>query len=128
MRPRVPYWSCFVVFGFGAVFCLATAMRAGGRVSLGALVLSAWAISPQVLGMVLAWLFRRSAPALWVLFVGGAVIAGGGSFVLYESFGPHIDPQSPIVLILLPGWEFLVLLPFAAVSGWLAWRKRRVEA
>lgn len=61
-----------------------------------------WTLLPYAVFAYLAWRFRaRFAPSL-TLFVGTLVVSGLSIFSLYDAFVAHLDPQSGLVLLVLP--------------------------
>ncbi len=78
---------------------------------------TAWNLSPWVALAVLAWSIRaRKAPSVAVL-LGVAILAVWAVYTLYETTVAHVDPQSGLMFVLLPGmlWVGVIVLGVAAV-------------
>lgn len=85
---------------------------------------AAWTLVPYA---VLAFAVRRrdAGPAYAVtVCLGAALLAASSAAVLYSAFVAHLDPQSGLVLIFLPAWQLLGLMPILVVAQWLDGRAK----
>jgi hypothetical protein len=81
-----------------------------------ALPFAAWTASPYAAVAVLA---RHCAHRRWaalVVLVAAGLLSGAGALILANAFIFNLDPQSGIVLVLLPVWQLIGLLPFALAA------------
>lgn len=77
--------------------------------SLGAVGLLVWAVSPYLYGMLLTKLVsKRKAVVTVVSLV--SVIVIGGIVLLIDAMYIHTDPQSALVFVVIPAYQWALLL------------------
>ena len=77
--------------------------------TLGAMGFLVWAISPYLYGMILTKLLsKRKAIATNILLI--SVIATGGIFLLVDAMYIHTYPQSALVFVVIPAYQWVLLL------------------
>ncbi|MFQ5546786.1 MAG: hypothetical protein ACE5FV_00730 [Woeseia sp.] len=119
--------TAYVVLVVGAittlVFTIYAARPAGLSQWLFFIAVAGWGLLPYALvGLTIRWLPASKGSGI-VLCMAAVLLSAFGAFGLYQSFVVHLDPQSAIVLIFLPLWQLLGLMPFLCMSWYLANRR-----
>jgi len=92
---------------------------------LSAIVFGAWALAPY---LFVAWETRRQPPVMGsrvLLALAAVVMTAFGVAVLVSAFVLHPDPQSGLVILFVPIWQSLGLVPFVLGSRYFAFRSER---
>jgi hypothetical protein len=85
----------------------------------------AWTLFPYAVVGAASRRFQDGPGALATVAVSAALLTVSGGVVLYSAFVTHADPQSGIVLVVLPLWQLAGLLPFLLLSRFLERRAGR---
>lgn len=80
------------------------------RVVLGMGVLTLWMLTPIVTALAIAWRLRQEMVTSWVLLLVSVGLFGFGGYWVLMAAVFYPDPQSPIVFVFLPVFQWLVLL------------------
>ncbi len=101
--------TAYVLAAFSVIFTIAVGILNMDAFSLGALGLLVWAVSPYLYGMLLTKLVsKRKAVVTVVLLV--SVIVIGGIVLLIDAMYIHTDPQSALVFVVIPLYQWGLLL------------------
>ena len=87
------------------------------------LLFGAWALLPYGVVAIAARQRPANRASDSVLCLAATLLSGLGILALYSAFVAHLDPQRGLVLVFLPLWQLLGLLPFLVVSRYLARRR-----
>jgi hypothetical protein len=101
------HWIVLPIMLLGASYTVASVC--GTDVGLMATPLMAWALCPYLVGSLTAFLLRRSVPMSVLNLVGCAGVSVLGCLAVRSAFVTHLDPQSAIVLVFLPIWQYAIL-------------------
>ncbi len=85
-----------------------------------------WVAVPYAVVLAAGMRLRSAAPSLWVLLVVAALLSLSAAFLLYQVFVVHLDAQSGIVFVFLPGWQLLGIVPLLFLARFL--HRRQVDA
>lgn len=91
------------------------------------MLVAAWNLGPYVVLAALARSVRRSLLASAIAFAGTLGICGFGLWVLYDALYVHLDPQSALVFIFLPVWQWPAVGLVCIVTGIVAHRAQRMR-
>ncbi len=86
------------------------------------MVATGWALIPYALVVVATHREPSNLGSSSVLGVAAVLLSGASIVLLYLAFIANPDPQSGLVLVFLPLWQSLALLPFLGLSRFLARR------
>ncbi len=114
------------------VATLGFVFQAGGPPStlarwIVAIAFGGWTVLPYV---VLGLLMGRLGPRLWgwiVFAAGTALVVGLAGWAYYSGFVLHLDPQSGILLVLVPFYQLVIVAPTALLGLWLSVERSRVD-
>jgi len=89
---------------------------------LGLAAMLAWACGPHA--AIAFFALRRAAPAVLVVFRAAVavLVCGGGTWAVVDAAFIHVDPQSALVLVFFPVYQWLLIGLGEAVGRWLARR------
>lgn len=87
-------------------------------------LLAVWALLPYAIAAAAVRWQPASHASDSVLLLAAVLLAGLGTFGLYDAFILDPDPQSGLLLIFLPLWELLGLIPVVGISRFVARRGR----
>ena len=123
MIGRITY-AVLIVGAMATVGFTIYAARPNGSSNWGILIaVATWTLLPYAVVMAVARRLPSNRNSEILLCIAAVLLSGFGIFGLYQSFIVHLDPQSALVLVLLPLWQLLGLLPFLCVSWYLANRE-----
>lgn len=83
---------------------------------------AAWAGLPYALIYAVSRRGPATRASSAVVLLSALAVSGFGALMLYEAFIAHPDAQSGIVLIFIPFYQVLGLLPLLWIARWLARR------
>jgi len=116
------------VLAAGVITTLGFMIHAGSGNSIGqwfvGIPFAMWAALPFVVVAVLLRRLAGSRRSEIALLVTAVLLSSSSAFFLYQAFIAHLDPQSALVLIFLPMWQFAGLVPLAAIAFALRERQR----
>ena len=87
----------------------------------------AWTLFPYAAVGAAARHYPASRGSLVTLAFAAALLSGFGTVVLYIAFVAQPDAQSGIVLVVLPLWQLVGLLPFLLLSRYLGRREQSLR-
>lgn len=73
------------------------------------LIFFAWACLPFAYVVQFARKSKDSLSGLFISLLTVTIIAGGGFYILWQSFVTHLDPQSGLVFVFLPVYQLFVV-------------------
>ena len=101
--------TSYLLTAFAALLTIAIGILNMDAFSLGAVGLLVWAVSPYLYGILVTKLVsKRKAIVTLVLVV--SVIVIGGVFLLIDAMYIHTDPQSALVFVVIPAYQWALLL------------------
>ncbi len=94
---------------FAVLFTISVGILSMDVFSPGAAGLLLWAVSPYLYGMLLTKLLsKRKAIVTFILVL--SVIVIGGIVLLIDAMYIHTDPQSALVFVVIPLYQWVLLL------------------
>jgi hypothetical protein len=96
----------------------------GGMVVIGAIGFGLWAAAPNLL--LLWYAARRVACQVQsaAVLAGSGLVVGFGGYVYYNGFVAHPDPQSGLLLVFVPVYQWIAVAITLGLAWWLARRER----
>ena len=98
--------------------------RGGSKVLIGVFGFGMWAAAPTLL--LLWYVLRRvnlAGQALAAL-VGSCLVAAFGASVYFDGFVAHPDPQSGLLLVFVPVYQWVGVVITLICAAWLVRRER----
>ncbi len=80
------------------------------------ILLAAWAVLPYAVLAALALVMNRSAGGRVAALIGSAAVVAFAAFAYVDGFFVHLDPQSALLVIVVPLWQ----LAGCAVTGFVS--------
>ena len=99
----------YLLAAFAAVFTIAVGILSMDAFSLGAVGLLVLAVSPYLYGMVLTKLVSKRKAIVSVALLVSVVVIGGIA-LLIDAMYIHTDPQSALVFVVIPVYQWALLL------------------
>lgn len=104
---------------------MANAETSSTSLVLLGLAFAAWAASPYLLLWVTATWWTAGTGPLALVLGGSVTLAGFAVWAYYQGFVAHPDPQSGLLLLFVPGYQWMGAALVAAISAvWSAVRRR----
>ena len=101
--------TSYLLTAFAALLTIAIGILNMDAFSLGAVGLLVWAVSPYLYGILVTKLVsKRKAIVTFTLVL--SVIVIGGIILLIDAIYIHTDPQSALVFVVIPAYQWALLL------------------
>ena len=101
--------TSYLLTAFAALLTIAIGILNMDAFSLGAVGLLVWAVSPYLYGILVTKLLsKRKAIVTFTLVL--SVIVIGGIILLIDAIYIHTDPQSALVFVVIPAYQWALLL------------------
>jgi hypothetical protein len=88
-------------------------------------IFGTWCLLPYVILITLSWAWASSTTAQVLLGIAALVTCAPVPFLLYDAFVAHRSATNALVLLFLPVYQLLVVLPLSLAAGWAAWKAKR---
>ncbi|MCX5789074.1 MAG: hypothetical protein NTX64_11295 [Elusimicrobia bacterium] len=113
----IPYDAIRGLLALAAAGYLTLLLRFGSVCSpLFVLGFLLWNLLPFLFLTLFARRYRDSEAALWVVFAGMAILAGGGFFLLWPCFKERPDPQIGLAFLFLTLYQIGLTVPLMGLA------------
>ncbi|MBE9030288.1 hypothetical protein IQ266_11150 [filamentous cyanobacterium LEGE 11480] len=83
------------------------------------IALATWSLFPYGTVITVFYWLRQKPKSQLLLTLAAVLLTGSTAFLLHESLIANPDPQSGLVFVVLPVYQWIAILPLMVIVSWL---------